>query len=214
MRPVLVKGRDKSYTLSMIRTALLLVLMCAAPQGKVFWGAVPREVPTYNVTLPDGQIWRAGIRKDGKWVPDIGELELGGAWLELVADLPWQDPQPTRKEHGYKLKDWARVTTALRRDRLEEGWGEAGYTFVETANGPWPVQKTELEYARRAKELAMTLEAAPEAAADPQQSAGGEGVENPEPAWVQQWAGHAVVLAVGLALLAVVLRTMVFGKSP
>jgi len=197
----------------MLSSTLMVTLVFAAPVSELFWGEVPQEVPTYTVTFPDGETLPAGIRRGGEWLTDDSVLQRKAEWLEFVIDTPWT-PQPPRNAFLNKLRERVREAPVLRRGRLEKGWEQAGYLFVQTPAGLRPVLKQELVYAERAAAMEEALDAAPDGAAASQEDplsleGGGEG----PPGLVRQWGGHVAVMVMGLILAGLVLKSLVFGES-
>jgi len=170
-------------------------------QARDYHGLIPKEVQTFR--MADGQgndhfvAFRTSIR-DGEWVGDISELE-GRNQVVVYYDRPWQDPPPDPEPRaisriGNPIKDFRRE------ERLAAGWEQAGYVWVQAANGQRPVQAKELELARRAQEMAAALEVREVSALNNDGDAA--------PGFLQQWGQHLLLAVGGLVLIGVVVRML------
>lgn len=178
-------------------------------------GEVPPNVPTFNITLTDGTSIIGAFFHDGDWEREPGGPAAGVSRVDIVHDTPWAPDRLDGVRRGRILRiDYE--APALRRARLEKGWTNAGFEMMDTPSGRMPVHKSEREYARRAREMAeaVAAELAPPAdslvAPVPAEAAL---PIDPPVAGARQWAGHAAVIAVALALLAVVIKTLLLSKA-
>lgn len=175
---------------------------------------VPPDVPTFNITLTDGTVIIGGLFHDGGWEEDPSGPGTGVSRLDIVYDTPWAPDRLESVRRGRILRiDYE--APALRKARLEKGWTNAGFEMIDTPSGRMPVHKSEREYARRAREMAEAVSAEVVPPLDsPEGLAPAEAVSfTPRPPGLRQWAGHAAIVVAALALLAVVFKALVLGKS-
>lgn len=100
-----------------------------------FFGEIPEDVPTFRIKfLRDHSEVFGAIRIQGEWVRDTSPIDLQTKALEIVIDIPWEHPQPQRRELGQRV-DISYEVPALRKKRLEEGWKKSGFIVVDTPNG-------------------------------------------------------------------------------
>lgn len=175
---------------------------------------VPDDVPTFIMRLSNDRTdYPVGIRINNDWFRDRAGPAGDVKQIEVVYDTPWH-PQEPKKVLFSKVERLAYETLALRRARLAKGWENAGYTFVDTAQGRAPVLESELKLARKAQEMADEVdrelyppeEVVEEAA--PTSNAGGVSRV------VREWWPHVVIVVIGLSLAALVVKRMVLGGGP
>ncbi len=192
-------------------TTLMMISLAFAANAGLYSGEIPENVPTFKIAFPNDahEYWGAFLMGN-EWVMDRNALESAVKRVDIVFDTPWE-PQ----EHHSALLNKITLeyeTPALRKKRLEQGWENAGYVFIEVVENDVkvsrPVLKTELELAERARAMAEAVEhdlhppepdnnTAPEPAAAP--------TKNP-PGFLQVWGGHFALLALGFILLAIIVK--------
>jgi hypothetical protein len=191
-------------------TGLLILfplLAAAVPE------APPAEAKTFRITIEDTDNLVCGaIRAGGKWVDDYNRLDESVMRVEIVPDTPWAPQEPFRE-----FRNRIRVhyeTEARRRKRHEEGWEEAGYTFIDTENGRMPLLQEELELAERARELELerreTLHRQPPPPGKNPESAAEIPENTAAPGFLQLWGGQIAAGASGIVLAGLALWLLVF----
>jgi hypothetical protein len=190
-------------------TGLLITLTAVLSQQPAsFYGAVPEDVPTYVITLPEGDQVHAGLRMRDTWVTDRAPVFDSGLRPTIVEDTPWNPKQeyqaPFRKvTYGYE-------TATFRKERLTAGWEKAGYVFVKTAAGEVPVLEQELELAKRAQEMATPTVPEGESQAVLASMTGDTPTASSA---TPSWLGHVLIVLAGLVLAGVVIKLMVMNDQ-
>jgi len=194
--------------------AIPIVISILAAQGNAFlYGAVPENAATFKLRFQnDENEYFGGIRRGNDWINDPQDLEAGLRRIEVVFDTPW-NPQPSFPTVLSRLREYAYEPPALRRKRLEQGWDAAGYVFMDTPEGRRPILRQEIELARRARDMAASVET--RLRPQPMEIAPNETPELPgvtavNPGWMRQWGGHITMALIGIALAAIVLKKTVF----
>ncbi len=185
----------------------LVVAVVAAGNDAHFYGQIPDGTPTFKVRLSgSSEEYYAAFWKDGEFI-DRDALEEGLVRVEVIEDAPW-GPRPLGKHLITKLK-WESQRGATRKKRLEEGWAERGFIFIDTPSGRRPILEDEHGRALRARMMSVgapPTQETEEAQDSPVPAA--QVTEAETPGLLTLWGGHAAVLGVGLALLAVLVRFM------
>ena len=213
MGRVLVKGRGNAYTLGMLGMVLILSAVVGVPLEALMTGEAPKAIPTFRINFPnDDKDYYGALRVDGEWITDRSGPGPEAVQVEIVFDTPWQRRNPyrvLRSKVQFRYESFAK-----RQKRIEDGWDNAGYTFVSTPSGWQPVLKTDLEFAQRARAMAAQREpsaAAPEPEETP--APAGEAAAEFPPGFMVQWGAHIAVALVGMALLALVVKTLLLGNE-
>lgn len=188
--------------------SILLFLLGADLSLDPFYGQIPKNVPTFSIEVGNAEQQFVAFRSKEAWVNHRDELAdwQGPQNIEIVVDSPWL-PQPA----GTVILSRTRYnpeTSIRRKQRLEQGWKEAGYEFY----GGVPVRKEELDYAKRAAEASRRLEASltpPEETGSSDETVGSE--QPAAPGLLQRRGAQAAIILAGLGLIAAVLRMLVFG---
>lgn len=196
-----------------MNTIMLLCLLAASPVAPcIFTGTVPEDTPTFRITGANGEADWAAVRMGDEWATSVAEITAFRGGIRLNFDTPWM-PRPEAQEVASRWQ-FVYETPVVRKERLLQGWESAGYTFVETAQQEcWPVLKTELALAERAR--AMSAPASPAATAESTEIPlpPVDGVSTPaKPGFLQQWGMHLGILAMGAVLLAIVGKTLIFAE--
>ncbi|HPO17343.1 MAG TPA: hypothetical protein PLI09_28180 [Candidatus Hydrogenedentes bacterium] len=198
-------------------TLVASITIAFAANSGLYSGEVPENVPTFRITFPNdsNEYWGAFIMNN-EWVTDRNALESAVKRVDIVFDTPW-DPQV----HHSTLLNKITIeyeAPALRKTRLEKGWENAGYVFIEVMeNGgkvSRPILKTELELAERARAMAETLEQElhPPAPVNGSDTDPEPAPPAPKPGFLQIWGAHVALLALGLILLALILKFLLLKK--
>lgn len=194
-------------------TLLLVFSLCAvAVDPCVFTGTAPEGTPTFRITnLASGAEDWAAVRTGDVWAQSVADITAFRGGLRMHFDTPWMP----REEAQEAANRWEFVyeTPVVRKERLLQGWENAGYTFIDTAQGCWPVLKSELALAERAQ--TMTAQQSPAALSTsedlPPPSPTAERTAA-SPGFLQQWGMHLGILALGAVLLALVGKTLILGE--
>lgn len=184
-----------------------LMLSLAASTGSHLFGTPPNGVPedadTYLVTMQDSEPFHAGVEvfEDGKWrwaegrSPDFGKA----VQVRLYPDTPWAPVPP--KDTWVSRISLDRERESQRRERLRQGWLDAGYQFV--GEGKIPILSTEIakiEEAHRIDEArARPAEAAQLIPMD-------QDTPPPPPGFLKQFWVHGAVLLAGLVLIVLIAK--------
>lgn len=188
----------------MITTLIIIVSGILTQTPSAFYGAVPKDVPTYTVTLPTGEQIRAGLRLRDAWVTDSAPTFDSGLRPTLVYDTPWF-PRPEETAPIRKVQ-YTRVTQSIREAELKKGWKDAGYIFVETAAGEVPVLEAERDLAKRADALASP----PVATGDAQTELASIATTTEQPVGNStRWVGHALIVVLGLVVTGLIVKFFV-----
>jgi hypothetical protein len=196
-----------------MNACLLILAMIALPAAApecLFHGAAPEGTATFRLAYPDGVEDWAAVRVGNEWAAGLPDIEAARGRVELYYDTPWSSREPLL-ELPSRLQ-FAYEAPAVRRERLRDGWEQAGFTFIETGAGCLPVPREELALAERARDMVAALDAAP--APDP---AAGEpmaapAAAAPAPGWLALWGPHAAVLGVGGLLLLAAVRFLLLAE--
>ncbi len=188
-----------------------VALVAAAALSEDFFGDIPEDVPTFTVTLGrSGGTVKAALSTSGGYVSDPNDVPTAKEYYWVEPDTPWEASKKRKVHLG--AADVRYEAPIARRERLKKGWQAAGFQFVKTPSGDRPIHSKEIAAAKRARDMAADIEAkyaqAPELGASTAQPAGAN-----KPGRARQWGWHIVVVVVGLALLAAVLKAMVLKKT-
>ena len=200
-----------AYNAAMNTLLLLCTLCAAAVEPCVFTGTAPEGTPTFRITNAAGEEDWAAVRTGDVWAQSVAEITAFRGGIRLTFDTPWSP----RAEAQETASRWQFVyeTPVVRKERLLKGWQAAGYTFIDSAQGCWPVLQSELALAERAR--ALTREETPVAISTsvdlPPPASAGNGTPA-SPGFLQQWGMHLGILALGAVLLAVVGKTLILGE--
>jgi hypothetical protein len=190
----------------------VLLTACMAQTGASdasFYGDIPKDVPTFRVYDRGTPIGFGAILIDQNtfWRETSVQLPPGRR-PSIVWDTPWApgtlDRAPSGATYEYE-------SPIRRKSRLERGWAEAGYEFIQTASGSIPVLKREREYAARSRTMAAALESQDMAQAE---TATVEDLAmRPQPSFLALWGGHIAVFVIGGALLVLVVKIMILDEG-
>lgn len=141
--------------LAMLLHQVLVLLAVIAQTDALYAGAVPADVPTFNVTLGSAPPFYAALRIGSAWVMDHRTEIKPTQVVEVIRDDPFHAGEPNRT----LMRNIQTVyePPAMRRKRLQEVWGLHGYTFLETASGWRAVLETDVQKANRAREMAKAV---------------------------------------------------------
>ena len=192
----------------MLMWILAVSVLLPGQTADAFFGAIPKDVPTFQIIEKGERKGYGALQLDGVWVHDLAALTPAKRPL-IVYDTPWA---PATEVARYGRFVYEPSAEALRMDRLKAGWRRAGYVFVDTPQGEIPVLETDLALAERARAMAQAqqLESNDGATAGVNPSAD-EGVA--QPGFLTLWGGHLAVVAIALLLLIVVAKTMIFSDA-
>lgn len=172
-----------------------------------FYGSVPKNVQTFRVIERGESRGYAALELDGRWISEISEITPAKR-PRIVFDTPWA---PNTETARYGRMKYEPTADALRVERLRQGWKEAGYEFIALENGAEiPVLSEDLARAERAREMELASRPRELSSA----TAAPEEVEaTPKPGFLSLWGPHIVTAAIGLLLLGLVGKTMIFSDS-
>ncbi len=197
----------------MIHMMPIIIFILVSQNNTFFFGAVPENAATFKLRFQnDESEYVGGIRRGNDWVNDPQDLESGLRRIEVVFDTPW-NPQPSFPTVLSRVREYTYEPPALRRKRLEQGWDAAGYVFMDTPDGRRPILRQEIELARRARDMAASVEARlrPQPVEiTPDETPHLPGLSPGSPGWMRQWGGHITMALIGIVLAAIVLKKMVF----
>jgi hypothetical protein len=198
----------------MLHVAYIALLCVVSASNGPFLGSVPENVPTFKINFSnDATDYYGALRTDTGWLMDAAGPGPDLKRAEIVFDTPWAPRENVKTMLSRVHMD--SEAPALRRKRLEEGWAAAGYVFLATAQGERPVLKTDIELAKRARDMAADVEAelhpTEKPATEAAQAASSPQVTATPPLW-RQWGGHVLLLLAGAGIIAIVLKTLVFAK--
>ncbi len=190
-------------------TTIISLLLAALAQSPAdpYYGPIGEGVQTFRITLPSGNTIEGAIRDKDQWVG--GEDARSQSVLKIWEDAPWL-PERIRSELRGKVT-LAEEPRALRKHRLEEGWKDAGYAFLDTPLGKRPFLNTDIELAGSARKMAAEAAGAPPPAKNDGGAAAPQPAEttSPPPGFLRSWGGHFGVIAGAALLAALVLKGMV-----
>lgn len=206
----LCEGSGGWYTGSMLKIMLLLMGLAQASAGDAaFYGAIPKDVPTFKVYDRGSPLGYGALLVDQNtfWRETTVQLPPGRR-PSIVWDTPWAPSTLDRAPSGATYEYESAI---LRKTRLEREWAKAGYEFIQTPSGTIPVLRREREYAARAREMAAAQET------DAMTEVTSVTVEDlavrPKPSFLALWGGHLAVFVVGVFLIIVVVKTMILGDG-
>jgi len=164
---------------------------------------------TPQLPAEGAQIFRI-IFEDG--TERYGAVEESGMQVKIYYDTPWA-PQPPESILKRKIK-LEELTSALRQSRQKDEAAKMGYELVKTDYGETWLQRSEIEYADRAKVMVLKQrdEEAAQIAATPPPIAQTAKVEEKKPTIIAQYGLHAAIALAGLVLSALILKTMVLSE--
>ena len=200
--------------MGMTLSGLIVLCVSAASAADPLYGTVPEDVPTFLIQFSDKKQAYGAIRLRDDWCRVTTEPDESVSQIEIVFDTPWEPREPFRGLRS-RVVSLDYQPSALRRSRLESGWGDAGYLFVETPQGKRPIHTREIEYAKRAQALEEALRRAvnpPADAAQSQTPGPSESLDAP-PGSLEQWGAQIALAITGMALAALVFRALVMRRE-
>ena len=200
----------------MTLSGLIVLCVSATSAADPLYGAVPEDVPTFDAEVSGMEKAYVAIRLKNDWYRGTAEPEDSASQIDIVYDTPWEPREPF-KVLRIDVESLDYQAPALRRSRLESGWREAGYRFVETPQGRRPIHTREIEYAKRAQALEEALRGdvnPPPDAAQAQTPGPSESLDAPSGS-LEQWGAQIALAITGMALAALVFRGLVMrgGKT-
>lgn len=196
-------------------TWLLFMLLAQTSQtDALFSGAVPQDVPTFRVSEKGGAPLYAGLKVDGAWVRESSTDFKPTQEVEVFPDIPG-GPQESYRTLGRRL-EITYETGAMRRERLRKTWEDLGYVFRETPGGWRPILKDDADHADRARNLVEAVRRQPAPAAESGADTASAAQKEAAPAGGRGrlLAQGAFLLAVGGALLWLVVKKLILEEKP
>lgn len=189
------------------RWLLLASLIAQAADPGMYSGAVPADVPTWRIVYEDGNEYFVGLRLGNEWYAENVFDLSPGQQITVVLDEPWNQDW-TFNTMARKISSPMRETEVLRKARLEKGWRQAGYELITSDEGVIkPVPQGATQQAQRARQMSAAVMAKlnppPDAAIDLPSDRAPAG-------FFSRWGAQIAIAVVGLLLVAVILKTMVF----
>lgn len=200
-------------------SAFILTCLMSAAGDTSFYGEVPSTASTFKINFSsrDGDFY-GGILVEGNWLQDEASLGADVKRIEIVFDTPWAQ-QPHLKEFRSKIQlDYE--APVLRKKRLEQGWDTADFAFIDTAEGRRPYKRQEIDYARRAREMAATvqqLSLPPQtqtlAQTPVQEDQAPAAPAPPPPGFLRQWGAHLLLGALAVGMLTLIVKTLILSDD-
>jgi len=194
--------------------AIAITLATLAQADEALFGNIPSNVPTFRLTLQGEDYGVVALVVGGEYWMERGTDYPTGVRPNFVFDAPWallppQQAPLIRSNYTLTLE-----TPAQRRERLKNGWEEAGFTFVDTPKGQRAVQKSDIALAEKAR--ASAAEVAARSNPENLDLAISRAVSEDTPlaaapvvpAW-RAWVGHVIVGLVGLLLAAAIVKKLI-----
>lgn len=193
-------------------TCILLAAALAAPADTALYGTLPQDATSFELTVNGESLGPVILQVSGDWWRGDAE-SLPAAGVLYYPDAPWQASQMERLPRGAEL---VAELPYKRKTRLEKGWKDAGYTFIETAGGVFPVREADKALAAKAvadaaaierqsdpRNLVIASAGATPAAAEGDASTGG----------AMGYLGHLIVVVVALVVGAVIVKALILGED-
>jgi len=198
-------------------SAFILTCLLSAADETWFYGEVPSTAATFKITFASQEAdFYGGILVEENWLQDEASLSAEVKRVEIVFDTPWA-PQPHLKEFRSKIQlDYE--APVLRKKRLEQGWDAADFEFLETAEGRRPYKRQEIEYARRAREMAAAVEQLSQPPQTLAQTPDSEDLAPaapaaPPPGFLRQWGAHLLLGVLAVGMLTLIVKTLILSDD-
>lgn len=193
-------------------TCLILVAALAAPADSAIYGALPQDATAFELNVNGESFGPVILQVSGDWWRADAE-SLPAAGVLYYPDAPWLASQLERLPRGAEL---VAELPYKRKTRIEKGWKDAGYTFIETAGGVFPVREADKDLAAKAVAATVALERRSDprnliiasAGATPARAEGGAPAGG-----MMGYLGHIIVVVVALLVGAVIVKALILGND-
>lgn len=166
-----------------------------------YWGVIPENVRTYTITYSNSDNHDyAALFVDGQWVTEGTPNFSDNKQVTLYYDYPWLERAPnTTLFRNIQVNSEPR---ALRSNRIEQGYLDAGYELLRINEEIYPVHRRDLELAKRASEIMRRDQSVNSVAGDSSYNLNdndnaGENGYNP----LVRWGSHGLTITLATLLL-------------